>query len=48
MNNCGGNFGFNNCGWLINLIIIIIAIEFLTQIFNGGGDNGGSGVSCGC
>lgn len=43
-NNCcgngGGAFGWGGFGWIINLIIIIIAIEFLTQIFCGCGNNG--------
>ncbi len=36
---------FGSCGngswgnWIINLIIIIIAVEFLTQIFCGCGNN---------
>lgn len=52
---CGTNCGNNGWGnWIINLIIIIVAVEFLTQIFCGGCNRGGScdnvcgPANCGC
>ena len=46
---CGGCLGNNGSSWewVINLIIIIIALEFLCGIF--GGNFGGCGNNnCGC
>ncbi|MEG1501577.1 MAG: hypothetical protein RR396_06425 [Clostridiales bacterium] len=39
--NGGGSWGFGGFGWIVNLLIIIIAVEFLGQIFCGGGGNNG-------
>lgn len=55
-NDCCGNPGGNSCGffgglggfgWIINLLIIIIAIQFLCEIFSGGWGSCGANNSCG-
>lgn len=48
MNNFGCNSGLGNCHWIINLIIIIVAVEFLTQIFCGSNSCDNNCNTCNC
>ena len=45
---CNNGCGWGNFNWIINLIIVIVVLEFLVNIFCCDGGWGGWGTNCGC